>query len=322
MPQKMVTPAQRIQKILGELYAEFLKSPFVIPAGVAFVAGVYLLVLTYISGFCLSGLITPLAIIGIFWKFGFKDVKKLLLLGAVACVACSIVMTVYLPYSWSDLDDPLVESDDGTFTDGTVTPMYADISTAYNFTVTIHWTNLSDAGDVRLIVSGVGYFPEPEMNLSMIPIHNADPNSTVINYYLETEVANPMNVFYFGAPIDGSWTYVGTLGPVPGSLGGLIVWLTPTAFVSTFASVYPILALLLLMVWWTRRARKMRTEAYEKAVAEREKEREGVGKDEAKVPSLSKAMGLEADEGFVCSECGADVPAEAKVCPKCGEKFD
>jgi rubrerythrin len=66
----------------------------------------------------------------------------------------------------------------------------------------------------------------------------------------------------------------------------------------------------------------MRTEAYEKAVAEREKEREGVGKDETKVPSLSKAMGLETDEGFVCSECGADVPAEAKVCPKCGEKFD
>jgi ribosomal protein L40E len=33
-------------------------------------------------------------------------------------------------------------------------------------------------------------------------------------------------------------------------------------------------------------------------------------------------MGLEKEEGFVCSECGADVPAEAKACPKCGEKFD
>jgi hypothetical protein len=156
----------------------------------------------------------------------------------------------------------------------------------------------------------------------MTPIHNADPNSTAISYYLETEVVNPMSVFYFGTPINGSWTYVGALGPVAGDFGGLIAWLSPTAFVSTFASVYPIFALLLLMVWWTRRARRMRTEAYEKAVAEREKEREGVGKDETKVPSLSKAMGLETDEGFVCSECGADVPAEAKVCPKCGEKFD
>jgi ribosomal protein L40E len=33
-------------------------------------------------------------------------------------------------------------------------------------------------------------------------------------------------------------------------------------------------------------------------------------------------MGLEKEEGFVCSECGADVPADAKKCPKCGEKFD
>jgi ribosomal protein L40E len=65
----------------------------------------------------------------------------------------------------------------------------------------------------------------------------------------------------------------------------------------------------------------MRVNAYEKAVSEREKEQEGVPKDEKKVPSLAKAMGLE-KESFVCSECGSDVPGDATVCPKCGEKFD
>ena len=25
---------------------------------------------------------------------------------------------------------------------------------------------------------------------------------------------------------------------------------------------------------------------------------------------------------FQCSECGAEVPSDAKVCPKCGAKFD
>jgi ribosomal protein L40E len=28
------------------------------------------------------------------------------------------------------------------------------------------------------------------------------------------------------------------------------------------------------------------------------------------------------DEKFVCSECGAEVPADADKCPGCGEKFD
>jgi transcription initiation factor IIE alpha subunit len=86
--------------------------------------------------------------------------------------------------------------------------------------------------------------------------------------------------------------------------------------------VFPIFALLLLMVWWTKRARRMRVEAFEKAVAEREKETKDVPKVETKV-SLARAMGTDkAEGGFVCSECGADVPADAKVCPKCGEKFD
>jgi ribosomal protein L40E len=64
-------------------------------------------------------------------------------------------------------------------------------------------------------------------------------------------------------------------------------------------------------------------EAYEKALEERSKEKDGIPETRAKVPSLAEAMGKgTSGEGFVCSECGADVPAEAKRCPKCGERFD
>ncbi|KQM12607.1 hypothetical protein AOA80_01445 [Methanomassiliicoccales archaeon RumEn M1] len=39
--------------------------------------------------------------------------------------------------------------------------------------------------------------------------------------------------------------------------------------------------------------------------------------------SQGAAVGTpEAVEKFVCSECGADVPANAKACPQCGESFD
>ncbi len=318
----MDTPAQRMQKILKEPYAKFLKTPFVLPAGIAIATGVYLLVVVYASGFCLSGLVTPLVMLGVFWKFGVKDVKKLLIVGAVACITFSVAMALYLPYTWMNLGDPLAERDDGQITDGTVTPMHGTASTVYNFTVTVHAANLSDIRDVSLIIAGVGYFTNPEMNVTMTLIPSSDPNATAFQYYHETAVQNSMNIFIFGSYIRGNWTEAGSLGPVTDEAGAIVASILPAAFISVFAGVYPVYALLLLMLWWTRRAKRMRTEAYEKAVAEREKEREGVSKDEAKVPSLSKAMGLEKEEGFVCSECGADVPAEAKVCPKCGEKFD
>lgn len=318
----MPTPAQRIEKLLKDMFSKFLKTPLVIPVGIALSLAVYMLVIIYAAGFCLSGLITPLAMIGIFWKFGIKDVKKLLIIGVVACLVFALAMAIYLPLTWTNLGDPLAERDDGRITNGTVSPMHGTTSTVYNFTVTFHATNLSEIEDVRLFVAGVGYFTNPEMNVTMTQVFDSDSNATEFRYYYETAVPNSMNIFIFGAYVNGTWIEAGELGPVTDDLGGIVASIMPAAFISVFAGVLPVFALLLLMVWWTRRARRMRTEAYERAVAAREKEHEGVSKDEAKVPSLSKAMGLDKDEGFVCSECGADVPAEAKVCPKCGEKFD
>ncbi|MBN1676958.1 MAG: zinc ribbon domain-containing protein [Candidatus Thermoplasmatota archaeon] len=317
----METPAQRMEKVLKDLFGKFLKTPFVIPVGIALSTAVYMLVVIYIYGFCLSGLITPLAMVGIFWFFGIKDVKKLLIIGVVACLVISAAMAIYLPYTWLNLEDPVVETEDGKIAEGTVTPMHGTSSTVYNFTVTVH-ANLSDISDVSLLIAGVGYYTDPEMNVTMTMAPYSDPNATAFTYYYETAVPNPISFFVFGVYIGGSWTSAGSYGPVTDEVGTIISSVIPAALISVFAGVYPVYALLLLMIWWTRRARRMRTEAFDRAMAEREKEREGLTKDEAKVPSLSKAMGLEKDEGFVCSECGADVPADAKVCPKCGEKFD
>jgi ribosomal protein L40E len=79
--------------------------------------------------------------------------------------------------------------------------------------------------------------------------------------------------------------------------------------------------IIIAMIWWTRRARRMRRQQLEKWEKEHEKADGEKPKEASKVPSLASAMGKD-DESFVCSECGADVPADAAVCPKCGEKFD
>lgn len=321
MPQKMETPAQRIEKILKAWFEKFQKTPFVIPAGIALTAGIYLLVVAYLSDFCLGGLITPLAMLGIFWYFGIKDIKKLILIGAVAALVFAAVLTVYLPYTWQNMDPPVIEDEKSIISDGIVTPFNGDESTVYNFTVTVNVANWSMLQDIRVVVVGVGYFTDPDMNVTMHLVPGSYVNATSFDYFYETTVGNPMNIYAFAARVNGTWTVVGDLGPVSKDTVAIMTSVFPAAMMQSYLSVFPIYLLLILMIWWTRRARKMRVDAYEKAVTEREKEQEGVPKDETKVPSLARAMGLE-KESFVCSECGADVPGDATVCPKCGEKFD
>ncbi|MCU0861839.1 MAG: zinc-ribbon domain-containing protein, partial [Methanomassiliicoccales archaeon] len=61
-------------------------------------------------------------------------------------------------------------------------------------------------------------------------------------------------------------------------------------------------AFVLMAAWWMESSKK-RMEQLQKRKAQ------------------EKAL-AESKDKFVCSECGADVPGDAKECPQCGEKFD
>jgi hypothetical protein len=330
----MVTPAQRLQEELKKLFQKFIKTPFAIPAAIAITAGVYYLVLAYAGSFCLSGLITPLALLGIMWEFGFKGVKKLLILGAVTALALSGVWCAYATNYYQHVLGFTASSDDHVLIDGKVDPLFGESTTQFNFTVTVtaNFTNTA-VTNVTLLIADLNIIGARAHNYSMIL---ADNGTNIRHYYYVTEVSKPVNTFVFGAKVNGDWVIAlnptpdkkspiptaALEGPVYKDSGAVAVQLIALSLYAGYVVVFPIYALLLLMVWWTRRARRMRVEAYEKAMSEREQETKNIPKEEAKVPRLSKATGSEGEETFVCSECGADVPADAKVCPKCGEKFD
>ena len=63
--------------------------------------------------------------------------------------------------------------------------------------------------------------------------------------------------------------------------------------------------LLLVLTWWMDRSKAKMAE-FDKA-----RKQEKKGDDGQKVV-----------DKFICSECGADVPMDAKECPRCGEKFE
>lgn len=340
MPHEMETPAQRLQKYLKGLFDKFVKTPYAIPAGIAIAAGVYTLVLSFAGTFCLGGLITPLVLLGIMWQFGVKSVKKLLIIGAVSCLVLAGVQTWYYNDYFRPVDQRFATSTETIVSNGqtvplmasgTVDPLFGTSSTVFNFTITI---NLPDNGtltieDVSLATASISFPSSASNNYTMIQAPSTD-NRTA-HYYYSTTVGKPVNQFIFAAKVSGNWVLAtdhrdnaeyALNGPSYKDIGAVVVSLIPVGIMQVVFSFFPIYALLLIMVWWTKRARRMRVEAYERAISEKEKETKDVGKEKAKVPSLAKAMGLEKEEGFVCSECGADVPAEAKVCPKCGEKFD
>ncbi len=341
LPHEMETPAQRMMKYLNELLAKFSKTPFVIPAGIAIATGVYALVLMYAGGFCLSGLIAPVVLLGVMWQLGVKGVKKLLIVGAVACLVFSGVWAWYYTDFYQHTDPVMGTSTETVISngvtvpmmaDGMVTPLFGTSSTVFNFTVTFNLPDNSTVWpieEVSVATANINFPSAESHNYSMLMAPSTD-NKTA-HYYHSRTVSKPVNQFIFWAKINGTWIVAtehrggaeyAMNGPIYKDSYAVVVPLIPVGIVQTFVSFYPVYALLLLMIWWTRRARKMRVEAYEKAVAEKENETKDIPKEDTKVPSLAKAMGLEKGEDFVCSECGADVPAEAKVCPKCGEKFD
>jgi len=326
-----------MQQYLKDLVKKFSKTWYRYPAGIAIASAVYYLVQMYAWSFCLSNIITPLVLLAIFWVFEVKSIKRLLIIGAVACLAFG---GVWIAMSASYYDHvptkPLASSEDGIVYDGTVTPFIGTTSTQFNFTVAVKASPTTPIGNVTLIYANIQFSGSLAHNNTMTLLERTN---TSARYYYVTTLEHNVNQFIFNAEVNGTWhlagqwiqTYFRPLpsvaidGPTLKNPAGVALDMMLFGIYLAYANNYPIFAIILFLIWWTRRTRKMREDQlkrWESERTERESEQRKGKKDKAKVPSIQRAMGKEKDETFVCSECGADVPADATVCPKCGERFD
>jgi len=336
MEDSMVPPAERFRRWFNKNFEAFKKTPYAIPAALAIVSGLFYLVLIYLSTFCMFGLIPALIMLGTFWFFGFKGTKKLFLLGLVSCGLFLIVGTAYATNFYMTIDQDMGTSDDGILTDGSLTPLRGDSSTVFNYTITVHLDKAPANSSVRFMNVSIWGPAHDEHHHAMAISEQV--NETTFVYYYETTLTKPVNAFIFRANItsaayedgyeivyatehDGG-EEVALIGPVLGDGWDVAGYLVPLMAYSTFVVFFPIYAIIIFMIWWTKRARRMREDKLLEWEKKRKEEEEAAPKEEVKVPSLAKAMGLEKEDSFVCSECGADVPADATACPKCGEKFE
>lgn len=343
MPWKMETretAAQRLQRQLKEQIEKFKKTPFVIPVAIALSAALFFLVTAYAGTNCLAPLLPPLALLGLLWYFDIRTAKKMLLIGVVASLVFVGIWVYVVAGLYENVEHAVATSEDAmTLTNGTISPLKGNAQTTYYYNITVRngSTEPLTANSVKVVIVPVSYPAKPLENHTMKLVGNlttgADSGITFWfgNYSFNTTIPNPINSYYFLAEVDQTWVLgadyssgaaVRLVGPIFQDTGAVASALMLFGVVQIFASTFPIYAIMVLMIWWTRRARRMREDQMKKWQEEREKEeaKEPV-KGKAKPPSLQKAMGLD-EETFVCSECGADVPADATVCPKCGEKFE
>jgi len=321
-----IPPGQRFQKYLMELFEKFKKTPYTIPVGAAIIAGVFSLLLTFLFDSCLVTLIPPFMMLGIYWLFDIKRAKKLLLAGFIGCLAMFAAETYFFVGYFSDVEQVEAHSENGWLSDGYVTPLRADMDTVFNYTLNINVNASAVAVDnVTVLIMGLNNY----WNETMILVSS---NNTVSKYYYTTTLSDPINYYVFWASIDGRY-YVAAqyedmyespvLGPISTDEWHIAQPVAYYSALQTLVQFFGIYALIVGMIWWTRRARRMRMEQISKWEEKQKKALKDAPKEETKVPSLAKAMGLEKeDETFVCSECGADVPGDATACPKCGEKFE
>lgn len=333
----MPTQAEVLQKKLKEWYRQFGKTPFAIPVIVAISCLVFYASVAYLGGACLSNMIAPLFMLGMLWSVNVKRVRKLLAIGAVATAFFCAILVVFIVTSIQHVEPTDAVSEDGSTLVGTLTPWYGGPDTTFTFNLTVAINETLHVDNANLIIFKLGSSGGQEFNYSMVAtaVRNVTDTNNVTTYYHDytyvTVIATPINQFVFRANISGTWHDAGRYddlgnllymqGPVYKDSWAVASPIVPSAFEYGYIYVFGPYAIVLGMIWWTRRARRMRQKQLERWEEERAKTEEEKPKEISKVPSLATAMGKEEDT-FVCSECGADVPADAEVCPKCGEKFE
>lgn len=329
----MATPTQQLEEQLKKLFNWLSKQPYAVPLVIALTCGVYYLSIAYLSTVCLGNLLAPLFMLGMLWGIRVRRIKKLLVIGLIAGVFFSAILTVYIVTFFQHVEPADALSEDKTTMVGNVSPMFGGKQTLFAFNLTVNITNVSQTvTQANVLVYQLGFSDSVDGNYTMNLVDITDTSTgRVYRYTYTTLLQMPINQFLFRANISGDWTSAGHYselgqlsyiqGPMYTDSWAVAAPVIPAAIQSSYLYVFGPYAILVAMIWWTRRARRMRQEQLEKWEKERAKEEAEKPKEVSKVPSLDATMG-KVEEGFVCSECGADVPADANVCPKCGEKFD
>ncbi|MCG7840286.1 MAG: hypothetical protein MIO87_00080 [Methanomassiliicoccales archaeon] len=249
---------------------------------------------------CFLPMLVAFLAYGIPTYFGLKDRKKLAMFGLGLFLVIGLSLGAALYATIDNFEPTPLSSDDNSLIAGMATPLKGVPGDAFDFTVTLAST--SGNPDVRVVLINNWGDGTGDRNLSMSTTSDANDTLWVYNLTL-----NDMEegVYYYNFILENDTASVTTaqsFGPVNADMGKVFSNSTISGVMVSFLNIAVLFYILVLLTWWMDRSKKKLFEMEQKR-----------GK-----PKEKKAV----DEKFVCSDCGADVPADSDKCPGCGAKFD
>ncbi len=252
---------------------------------------------------CLLPILVALLAYYIPTYFGLKDRKRLAVFGLVLFLVIGLSLGSALYSTVTNYEVQDVSSDDNLLVGGTVSPARVEPGDLLQFSVVL------TSGDMNASVCLLLYnnWGEPEDNPNMTEPTAVYKSSIGAVYTFNTStLAEGIYYFQFGVLNGTAWTETTqSFGPVNADLDKVLSNSLMSGTVYSFYSMAVLFYILILLTWWMDRSKKKIFEMEQKRA-------------QAKDKKVKDAK----DEKFVCSDCGAEVPAEADKCPSCGAKFD
>lgn len=254
---------------------------------------------------CFVSVIIALAIYAVPKYFGLTNLRKLALFGIIVFLIMGIVFGVKTYYDFIGYGGDVVGSEDGLLVNGTVSPFRGNATTIYHFSITV--VNGTNDSTVQLNVTDLWTSGTPLL-VYMSPYAETDEG-----YVFVSDLTLWEGVFEYQFSCGDTSTYWG-FGPLSIPDDVLFQQLLISRLLVVFLQIGLLFYLVILLVWWMDISKARRDQL--------KKEKDGASKSSEEHKEEQVTEKGKVAEKFVCSECGAEVPPDAKKCPQCGEPFE
>jgi len=233
-----------------------------------------------------------------------RRIKHLALNGAVIFVAAALIFAALFAQSLSG-NDPIpvrvTGAGDVTLSNATVTPGRGPPGAPYTFSANLTVPGGANASNYAVYVN----LTSVDGAITPLNMTPTDVNDTDLadgkGYSFTVLLGDRIYFFWFFVTVQNGTsltTFVTPfrVGPITAGYATFYGFSLEIGFLSLILPI-ALYFILLMLFWWTTRARMERRR-------------------------LGMASEAETDTGFMCTNCGADVPAAAAKCPKCGAVFE
>jgi ribosomal protein L40E len=283
-------------------------------------------ILLFLIGSCFALLLTGLFIFAIPYLFGERSAKTMIKVGLIIILLIGIIIGVLSTYcihtqsslgisGYFNYESDYVSDNKSILINGHVEPYLGGENTIYNYTVeyngtegSILWVNIT-----LIKPSLLEYYGKSVGNYTL----TKGAENVYYNDNITLEIQQITYIYHFSAWNGTEWieTSLGG-GPVNAPLLNTLSTIIILEIRNMFMNVGLIFFLILLLYWWTRKAKIERMKWGE------EPAEEGKQEEKKEDEKIEEAEQEEKDVGYTCTDCGAEVSTDTVKCPKCGAKFE